>query len=322
MSNPTSAENCMLPKRCVVFYHYIRNNPRHKVHHLRVTDFNAQVDFLLENMPPLDPDDVVHCIKEGKDIPQGFLLTFDDGFKEHYDVVYKHLKNRGLRGIFFPSVLPYSMTRVPLANQLQVLIGDLGLDTLIELIIAKLSESYPALAIRDIPLSPRQIKRLDNSRINDLKYFLNFTLSWEISQDIVNDIFTEHIRDVPSFICENYLSVDDIKEMASGGMVFGGHTISHPYLTKDDKSTKYSEIIDSLRFIRELTGNHIYSFCYPFGHYDRDCFSILRDAGIKIAFTTKPADNCSYANRFSVGRFDTVLLPPISKFSIQGIHSF
>lgn len=308
------------PKRCIVFYHYIRNNSEHKVHYLRVEEFKAQVDFLIEHMLPLDPDKVLHCLQTGKEVRDGFLLTFDDGFKEHYDIVYKHLKERGLRAIFFPSALPYLRTKIPLANQLQVLVGDLNLERLIDLIISKLSEYYPEHAIKELPKSPCQIKRLDNSKINDLKYFLNFTLSWEISQDIIDNIFTEYVGDVKAFIRENYLSVEDIKEMVSGGMVFGGHTITHPYLTNADRKTKQREIFDSLNFIKDITDSKVNSFCYPYGHYDNDCLEILDKSKAVVAFTTSPKDNFNYKNRFNIGRYDTVLLPPVSKFSITDLR--
>ena len=308
------------PKRCIVFYHYIRNNSEHKVHYLRVEEFKAQVDFLIEHMPPLDPDEVVHCIRTGKEIREGFLLTFDDGFKEHYDIAYPYLRGRGLRGIFFPSALPYLSKKVPLANQLQVLIGDLGCEELAGLIISKLAEYYPEHAIEELPQSPCQIKRLDNSRINDLKYFLNFTLSWEISQDIIDNIFTEYVGDVKTFIRENYLSVEEIREMASGGMVFGGHTITHPYLTNTDRRTKEREISDSLNFIRDVTDSNVYSFCYPYGHYDKECLEILDETMAEVAFTTSPRDNLNHKDRFNIGRYDTVLLPPVSKFDIKELR--
>jgi peptidoglycan/xylan/chitin deacetylase (PgdA/CDA1 family) len=309
-----------LPTHCVIFYHYIRNAPRYKVHALSVDSFERQVDFLLDNMPPLDPDEVIRCIETRKSIRKGFLLTFDDGFKEHYDVVYKCLKAKGLRGIFFPNILPYINSKVPFANQLQVLVGNMESERLIELIMHILSERFPRFSFNGLPKAPHFIKRMDNNRINDLKYFLNFTLPRKISQDLINDIFNQYIMDTGSFILENFLTVEQIKEMADNGMVFGGHTVTHPYLTSCDKDIKQKEILDSINFIEDITGSKSYFFCYPYGHYDGGCIEILKNSGVEVAFTTAPDNNFNYKNKFNVGRYDTVLLPPVSKFKISDLR--
>lgn len=309
-----------LPTHCVIFYHYIRKTSRYKVHALSVDSFEREVDFLLDNMPPLDPDEVIHCVKTRKKIRKGFLLTFDDGFKEHYDVAYKYLKTKGLSGIFFPNILPLIESKVPLANQLQVLVGNMEFERLTELIMHLLSERFSRFSFSELPKSPYYIKRMDNNRINDLKYFLNFTLPWKISQDLINDIFNQYITDNGSFIHENFLTLEQIKEMSDNGMVFGGHTVTHPYLTICDKDIKQREILDSINFIEDITESKSSFFCYPYGHYDHGCIEILKNSEVEVAFTTAPDDNFHYKSKFNVGRYDTVLLPPVSKFKLSDLR--
>lgn len=310
----------MFPLHCIVFYHYIRDISPYNLHILSIEKFKKQVDLLLQYLSPLDPDELLSDLSAGKKIKEGFLLTFDDGFKEHYEVVYKYLKTKSIRGIFFPNISVYQKSKVPFVNQLQALIGYLGIERLTELIINILSNNFPKFPYRQIPAASCYIKRMDNNKINDLKYFLNFTLPWEVSQEIIDSIFCQYISSNGSFIEENFLTLNQIKEMSDNGMIFGGHTITHCYLTRCDYENKKKEILDSIKFFEDITGEKSYFFCYPYGHYDNECLQILKCSDVKMAFTTTPEDNLNYENRFFIGRYDTVLLPPISKFSLSDLN--
>jgi peptidoglycan/xylan/chitin deacetylase (PgdA/CDA1 family) len=58
-------------------------------------DFSAHLDALrARGLVPLDP----HEVPGGK---PGYLLTFDDGTRDHFEVVLPALRARGERGIFF-----------------------------------------------------------------------------------------------------------------------------------------------------------------------------------------------------------------------------
>lgn len=58
-------------------------------------EFSAHLDALrARGLAPLDP----HEVPDGK---PGYLLTFDDGTRDHFEVVRPILRARGERGIFF-----------------------------------------------------------------------------------------------------------------------------------------------------------------------------------------------------------------------------
>jgi peptidoglycan/xylan/chitin deacetylase (PgdA/CDA1 family) len=75
------------------------------------------------------------------------------------------------------------------------------------------------------------------------------------------------------------------------GIEIGGHTVNHPILARADAGDQRREIAENLRSIREWTGKSVRTFAYPNGRpgldYDADTRTILRDAGIDIAFTTR-----------------------------------
>ena len=77
-------------------------------------------------------------------------------------------------------------------------------------------------------------------------------------------------------------------EMRAAGMVFGGHTATHPVLARADEEVQRWEIETCAQRLREQLGIAMRYFAYPVGL--RDTFDvttrrILRAAGVEIAFS-------------------------------------
>jgi peptidoglycan/xylan/chitin deacetylase (PgdA/CDA1 family) len=88
---------------------------------------------------------------------------------------------------------------------------------------------------------------------------------------------------------------------------FGAHTMSHPLLgfIKDTKELKW-EIQRAISVLEEVTGKKCFSFAYPFGDensYSDPCVNILKDTGIKVAFTTLRGGNKPGCDPFRLHRF-------------------
>jgi len=70
-------------------------------------------------------------------------------------------------------------------------------------------------------------------------------------------------------------------------MTIGGHTKSHPYLPSiTDPDTLRREIISSKNIIEDQIGKKVNLFAYPYGHYNDQIISIVKEAGYKLARST------------------------------------
>ncbi|MBL4831819.1 MAG: polysaccharide deacetylase family protein [Aliivibrio sp.] len=92
----------------VVMYHYVRNisNSRYTgIKGLEFDIFIEQIRFFKENYNIVTMEDVILC-NQGKSTlpPKPILLTFDDGYAEHFTNVYPVLKDFGVQGSFFVPV--------------------------------------------------------------------------------------------------------------------------------------------------------------------------------------------------------------------------
>jgi len=65
-------------------------------------DFERELDWLLKYRKPVHPEVLSQCLTHKTPLPaNSFLLTFDDGLREIYEVVAPILKRKGVPAIFF-----------------------------------------------------------------------------------------------------------------------------------------------------------------------------------------------------------------------------
>jgi len=63
------------------------------------------------------------------DIPEnGFVLTFDDGYIDHYEVVYPILKKAGVQGVFFPNTMAWKENKLLTVNRNSFYSGGCGVE--------------------------------------------------------------------------------------------------------------------------------------------------------------------------------------------------
>lgn len=84
-----------------------------------------------------------------------------------------------------------------------------------------------------------------------------------------------------------YLSEDAIKEMSDYGIDIESHTVNHLHLDTLSYDQQLSEIRNSKNILEKITGKEVLALAYPFGDYNNDTIKATKEAGYKMAFTTK-----------------------------------
>ena len=94
----------------IVMYHYVRELERTRypaIKGRRTSEFRAQLAWLRRHHTPVTMAEVVHASRSGDPLPpRAVLLTFDDGYADHYTNVFPLLFDAGVQGAFFPPVGP------------------------------------------------------------------------------------------------------------------------------------------------------------------------------------------------------------------------
>jgi peptidoglycan/xylan/chitin deacetylase (PgdA/CDA1 family) len=81
---------------------------------------------------------------------------------------------------------------------------------------------------------------------------------------------------------------DHLRELAAlPGVTIGSHTLSHPKLSRLPVHDQRRELQQSKRVLEEWLGSAVDTFCYPFGDHDETTVSLVREAGYRVAVTTR-----------------------------------
>ena len=85
-------------------YHYVRDLPRSRYPAIKGRDvgsFRRQLDYIGAHHTVVTAQQVVAAVKHGEPLAEDAVwLTFDDGYSDHYSVVFPLLHERGWQGSF------------------------------------------------------------------------------------------------------------------------------------------------------------------------------------------------------------------------------
>ena len=102
---------------------------------------------------------------------------------------------------------------------------------------------------------------------------------------------------------DSYLNWDELSKIAkSGNIEIGSHTIDHLDLTTLDKQGQYQQLFNSKKELDEKLDINVKSFAYPYGKFNENSLSILREIGYTSATSTIAGTNQSSNNIFKLNR--------------------
>ncbi len=299
------------PGCTIVFYHYVRDverTPFPDIKGLSVAAFAAQLDWLQARFDVIDGAAFEGAVLTATpfDRPTA-LLTFDDGFVDHYANVFPILHARGLGGIFFVSGATLGpQPRLLNVHKTHFLLSQLGAARFSVEAANALEASGVATAAPD---AREGIYRYDEAPDVRVKRILNYEAPYPVADAVLSALFKRHLGDSEEFARELYLSASQVREMANGGMTFGFHTETHPVLSRLPRDAQRAELQNGVPLIQHLTGQSHVSFCYPYGFlhtYNADTLDVLAECGYSMAFNTVRREAVIGAEpRYELPRFDT-----------------
>jgi len=98
------------------------------------------------------------------------------------------------------------------------------------------------------------------------------------------------------------LSWKQVREMSDGGISFGSHTLTHPFLTRIPRKQVEQEIRLSKDVIEQQIGKPVTMFAYPSGDFNSDTEGIVSEAGYSAAVSTMPGYNSAHHDVYALRR--------------------
>jgi peptidoglycan/xylan/chitin deacetylase (PgdA/CDA1 family) len=277
-----------------IMYHYVRAEspelPYFK--QLHVDDFRKQLDWFQENDRLLSLEEF-EAIMQGAEVPEdGVVLTFDDGFMEHYDAVMPELLSRGTFGIFYLSTAVYCRPKLLDVHRIHYLLGRFGGVQTLERLLPLLKDEVLSHSHVDAFRKLTYARQDNDAATTQVKRVLNYFVSYAYRERILDELMAG--VDEASLANAFYVRPEHIAEMQARGMMIGSHSVSHRVFSKLEPKEQKEEIAASFRCLERLAGGLKHrTFCYPYGgfySFTEETERLLREANCRFAFNVEPRD--------------------------------
>jgi peptidoglycan/xylan/chitin deacetylase (PgdA/CDA1 family) len=289
----------------IVNFHYIRENrPSSGIYPITPAEFSKQLDVLGKSFSFCSQADVIHWIDRGLPVGNFCLITFDDALAEQ-QLAIEILSAKGIPAIFYVPIEPYQTNTTLSVHKLHYLRSVMNDEEFLKRVAEYTGNG-------DVPLEIQKARiqyKYDNELAASIKYYLNFLLSREEAEMLIDTIFSSIVSDEPSFTKDLYLPKDRLIELAQQGML-GSHSTHHHPLSSLSSVEMRNDIEESLSFLQSLTGVPVQSFSYPYGSkvaVDENVVEVIKKTSLKFAVTMFRGVNTplDLAERFLLKRVDT-----------------
>ena len=306
----------------IVMYHYVRDLPNTRypaIKGLRTELFTGQLDYLQRYYSIVGFQEVIAAYHEGKSLPpRPCLLTFDDGFIDHYVTVLPILEERGLSAGFFPPAQPVLEHRVDPTHKLHlVLAASPDPDELAPQVLRLLAPFRKEHPLPNDEELYREYMRedlypYDTLNVGFVKILLNKGLHRDVAIPIVDQLFVSLVSEDETMVAQElYMDLPQLRSMVRHGMYVGGHGYRHAWMETQTREEQEEEIRGTVAFLESVYGHEPSDWVmnYPFGEYNTTTMELLRQAGCAIGLTTRRGLASLSANPLELNRLDTNDIP-------------
>ncbi|WP_437185222.1 polysaccharide deacetylase family protein [Planctomicrobium sp. SH668] len=217
------------------------------------SEFEGQVRFLRQNYDVLRISDLEEKLpKRGRYV----LITFDDGYRDNFELALPVLKQLGTPATFF--ITSGFIDNKPIA----------WWDEIAWMIRRCSHQVFHHPQVDQNPIAVQSIEEHEVAIQRCLRTFKSIPSSEteEFLETLASVTGSERCsREVTESI---WMTWDMIRELDANKMDLGGHTVTHPVLAYSDPVEQEWEINQSKRRIETEIGHPITAFSYPVGQPD------------------------------------------------------
>lgn len=275
---------------CIVNYHRVLARPDPLLESEPCVDtFRWQVALLKQCFNVLPLAEAVQMLGSARMPARAVAITFDDGYRSTHDLALPVLREFGLPATVFVTtrhieddssmwndMILEAVRRLP---DTPIDLGSIGLDV------------YPMR-------TPEDRLATANTLIESCKY-----LPPAARETLTGTLQTLARADLRQNLM---LTAEMVRTLSNNQVDIGGHTVSHPILTRIDDAVARAEIVDNKQHLEAIIGKPVTLFAYPNGKrgtdFDQRHVRMVRDAGYQAAFTTASGAATRANNTFELPR--------------------
>ena len=242
-------------------YHYIRE------------DFTAKYPSIFGVTPSQFENQLIELSKKGNFISQDellnfkekffdknyILITFDDGLSEQFELAKPILDRLGIPFVFFVNTENFKDKKVSLVHKIHLVRSKMPSSEIIDFITnnyqVKFTETHQKLANINY--------NYDDEYTAKIKYMLNFCLSIEEQEEIINPLFNQLFNELDA--ANNlYFNESQLKLLFDNGNI-GSHGHKHIPFGLYSEEEIMNDFILSQEYFLQKFGKKASTLSYPYG---------------------------------------------------------
>jgi peptidoglycan/xylan/chitin deacetylase (PgdA/CDA1 family) len=250
--------------------------------------FRAQVRWLREHVRLVTLNELVAQVETG--LSWGgmvVLLTFDDGYRDNFDIAVPILQECDVPATFFIPTAFLESPRLPWWDQVAYVIKE----TRARRFTLECKNGGRASLLIDLETMPRTV-----AIMTIIRAFLDETIAdeaWFLDQlSMRAEVAVDH----DSLGRALFMTWEQVRQLAGSGkhLTIGSHSHSHHKLAKLDDDSQRHELAGSKRILEARINQEVTALAYPFGWpgtYTARTKVLAIEAGYRLAFASREGVN-------------------------------
>ncbi len=278
-----------------IMYHYVRpdNLDLPYFRHLHKDDFVKQLEYFGNEFGFVGKEAFQNSLESGEPV-KGVVLTFDDGFSDHFHYVLPELTKRNLWGIFYIPTSPFLTMKLIDVHRIHMLIGKFGGMAIADATQRNINEGMLSHEHVKEFHSETYSRQNNDDSTNYVKRCLNYFIDYQYRENVIDKLMSIFYPDECNMAVDFYMTRSELEKMNDAGMVIGSHTVNHPVMSKLSSKEQEREIIDSFGVLESIVGKAtIKTFCYPYGGFHtftQETEELLAKNGCHFSFNVESRD--------------------------------
>lgn len=232
------------------------------------------------------------------------LVTFDDGYRDNFEVALPVLKALGVPATFFLPTDFLRSPRLPWWDHVAYVVH--------KTTVPVLRLDWPEPVAIDLARTPRA---------EAVARVVGAYLGHQVSDE---RRFRAELEDRAGVVADGagvgrdlFVTWDQARALDAAGMSVGSHSVTHRNLARLGEDEQRSELVESKRILEAEMGREVTTLAYPYGWpgtFDGVTRRLAREAGYRAAFSSlegvnRPGETDPYAvRRLGVGFADSPVL--------------
>lgn len=233
--------------------------------------FRQEMEWLKAETKILSEEELIEIVYSKKKVNEiCSMVTFDDGYRDNFDIAFPILSELKIPAIFF----------IPTRNLSERKVG--WWDVVAYLVKHTSKKSFHFRNNDYIITKPDQLikkfnKELKSCSPNQIDDYL-LGLSNALALSLPSSNLQDH----------ELMTWEQIKVLNDSGMTIGSHSHDHSILSRQDGVVLKSQLEKSVKILEDLLNKKINSIAYPVGgynHFNEETKKVVKDIGLKLGFS-------------------------------------